>query len=70
MLEKVKRRASKIIQKLKNISSEMRLKECGLSTLETRRLRGDQTDVFTIILLNGYENIGRISFHGQGREND
>ena len=30
----------KIIQKLRNISYEMRLKECGLTTLETRRLRG------------------------------
>ena len=33
------------------------LKECGLTTLETRRLRGDQIEVFKI--LNGYENIDR-----------
>ena len=39
----------------------MHLKECGLTILETRRLRGDQTEVFKI--LNGYENIDRnISF--------
>ena len=31
------------------------LKECGLTTLETRRLRGDQIEVFKI--LNGHENI-------------
>ena len=35
----------------------MRLKECGLTTQETRRLRGDQIEVFKI--LNGYENIQR-----------
>ena len=35
----------------------MHLKECGLTTRETRRLRGDQIEVFKI--LNGYENIDR-----------
>ena len=49
-----------MIQKLRNISYEMRLKECGLTTLETRRLRGDQIEVFKI--LNGYENIDRTIF--------
>ena len=49
-----------MIQKLRNISYEMRLKECGLTTLETRRLRGDQIEVFKI--LNWYENMDRIFF--------
>ena len=31
--------------------------ECGLTTLEIRRLRGDHIEVFKI--LNGYENIDR-----------
>ena len=48
ILERVQRRATKMIQKLRNISYEMRLKECGLTTLETRRMRGDQTEVFKI----------------------
>ena len=43
-----------------NISYEMCLKECGLTTLETRRLRGDQIEVVKI--LNGYENIDRNIF--------
>ena len=34
--------------------------ECGLTILETRRLRGDQIEVFKI--LNGYENIDRNVF--------
>ena len=57
MLESVQRRATKMIQKLRNISYEMRLKECGLTPLETMRLRGYQIEVFKI--LNGYENIDR-----------
>ena len=57
-----------MMPKLRNISYEMRLKECGLTTLETRRLRGDQIEVFKIC--NGYENNDRIIFHGQGREKD
>ena len=48
-----------MIQKLGNIIYEMRLKECGLTTLENRRLR-DQIEMFTI--LNGYENIDRNTF--------
>ena len=52
-----------MIPKLRNISYEIRLKECGLTTLETRRLRRDQIEVFKI--LNGYENIDRNIFSRQ-----
>ena len=44
-----------IIPELRDLTYEERLKECGLTTLETRRLRGDQVEMFKI--LNGYENI-------------
>ena len=55
MLEKIQRRATKLIPELRDLTYEERLKECGLTTLETRRIRGDQIEVFKI--LNGYENI-------------
>ena len=51
----VMRRATKLIPGLRDLTYEERLKECGLTTLETRRLRGDKIEVFKI--LNGYENI-------------
>ena len=54
MLEKIQRRATKLIPGLRDLRYEERLKECGLTTLETGRVRGDQI-VFKI--LNGYENI-------------
>ena len=49
-----------MIPELRDLSYDERLKECGLTTLETRRLRGDQIEVFKI--LNGYENIDRNMF--------
>ena len=55
-----------MIQKLRNISYEMRLKECGLTTLQTRRLRGDQIEVFKI--LSGYENIDKYFSQSRKRE--
>ena len=58
--ERIQRRATKMIPELRYLSYEERLKECGLTTLETRRLRGDQIEVLKI--LNGYENIDRNLF--------
>ena len=55
MLEKIQRRATKLIPGLRYLSYEERLKECRLTTLETRRVRGDQIEVFKI--LKGYDNI-------------
>ena len=48
MLEKIQRRATKLIPELRDLTYEERLKECGLTTLETRRIRGDQIEVFKI----------------------
>ena len=38
--------ATKLIQGLRDLKYEERLKECGLTTLETRRLRVDKIEVF------------------------
>ena len=66
MLERVQRRATKMIQKHRNISYEMCLEECSLTTLQTRRLRGDQIEVFKI--LNGYEHIDINNYRSKKRE--
>ena len=44
MQDRLQRNATKMILKVKlrDISYEMRVKECGLTTLETRRSIGDQ----------------------------
>ena len=59
-LERIQRRATKIIPELRDLSYESRLLQCGLTTLETRRLRGDQIEVFKIV--KRYEDIDRNMF--------
>ena len=48
-LERMQRRATKMTPEMRDLSGESRLLECGLTTLETRRLRGEQIEVFKIL---------------------
>ena len=60
ILERIQQRATKIIPELRDLSYESCLLQCSLTTLETRRLRGDQTEVFKIV--NSYEGVDRNMF--------
>ena len=56
-----------MIPELRDLSYEERLKECGLTTLETRRFKEDQIEVLRMIK-NGYENIDRNTFFSLKKE--
>ncbi len=48
ILERVQKRATKVISSIKHLSYNQRLQKLGLTTLETRRLRGDLIEQFKI----------------------
>jgi len=60
ILERVQKRATKMINGFYEIKYETRFTKLGLTTLETRRLRGDLIAVFKI--LKGYDDIGENIF--------
>lgn len=60
ILEDVQRRATKLVRECRNSSYEDRLDYLGLTTLETRRLRGDMLETFKII--SGKENLDKEIF--------
>ncbi len=55
ILEKVQRRAIKMVAGLTSTTYEGRLKELGMVTLEERRHQADMTQVFRIV--HGYDNV-------------
>ena len=60
MLEKVQRRVTKLIDELKDLSYEERLKELNLTTIKTRYLRADLLKTFKIV--RGFEDINPSTF--------
>ena len=54
-LERVQRRATRMIKSLGNLSYEGRLRRCKLTNLEIRRSRGDLIETFKI--LTGREDL-------------
>ena len=56
-LERIQQRTTKTIPELRDLSYENQLLQCGLTKLGTRRLRGDQIEVYKTV--NGYEDVDR-----------
>ena len=65
-LEKVQRRAIRLIPELSQLPYEERLKALNLTTLEDRHVRGDLIEVFKLI--KGFENIDYTQFFSIIRE--
>ena len=59
-IEKVQRRATRMMMGREVLDYESRLKRVGLTTLETRRLRADMLEVYKI--MNGMEGIIEAKF--------
>ena len=60
LLEGVQRRATKMVKDCRNLEYRERLKFLGLTTLETRRIRGDLLETFKIV--TGIDRLDRDLF--------
>jgi len=65
-IEKVQRRATRMILECRGMTYENRLKKVGLTTLETRRIRADILEVYKI--MNGLEGVLEKDFFTRDRE--
>ena len=66
-LERVQRRATRLIPGLKGMPNEDRLKELNLYSLERRRFRGDLIEVFKIV--KGFNKLTAENYFSQVTEN-
>ena len=66
-LEKVQRRATKLIPELKDQPYEERCRQLGLQTLQERRTRGDMIETYKLI--QGYEDIPSARFFKKNSNN-
>ena len=55
MLEKLQRRFTKMVNGFNDLTNEQRMRRLDITTLETRRLRGDLIEVFKII--KGFDKV-------------
>ena len=62
-LESVQRRATRMIQGFRNLDYIERLRRCGLTTLKTRRIRGDMIETYKIV--TGKEGLDKDTFFQQ-----
>ena len=60
MLERVQRRATKMIPYMRSITYEERLKQLKLASFALRRLRGELTETFRI--LKGFDDVCKENF--------
>ena len=60
IIEKVQRRATRMIEGFKGLAYEERLRRSGLTTLETRRIRADLSEVFEVF--RGIEGLNMDDF--------
>ena len=68
LLQRVQKRATKMISSLKNQRYEQRLRMLNLTTLETRRIRADILQTFKIV--KGYEKLNMDSFFSRNINNN
>ena len=68
LLERVQRRGTKMIRECRELSYLERLKVCGLTTLETRRVRADLIEVYKIV--NKLEGLNEEDFFLRGNYGD